>query len=129
MGKKETGNLGEMATSLYLKDLGWRILGANVRVPGGEIDIIAREAKTGVLVFVEVKTKSGDSRPGFKPEDLYRWKKVKTTRRSCQWYAGKFPKLLFRLGWRIDLVTVQVHQSPLTDYKKDCTISHYKNAV
>lgn len=129
MRKKETGNLGEMVASLYLSNLGWRILGANVRVPGGEIDLIAREAKTGVLVFVEVKTKSGDSPSGFKPEDLYRWKKVKTTRRSCQWYAGKFPKRLFKLGWRIDLVTVKIHRQPLTNYRKDCTINHFKNAV
>jgi len=127
MRKKEIGNLGEAIAAQYLQSKGWLILGNNVDVPGGEIDLITREAKTGILVFVEVKSRSGRAHPGFKPEDLYSWQKAKTTRRSCQWYAGKYPKVIFSSGWRIDLLTIQINQLPLTDYEKDCFINHFQN--
>lgn len=36
---------------------GYRVLGRNVRLPGGEIDVIASDG--GAIVFVEVKTRTG----------------------------------------------------------------------
>ena len=40
----------------WLRFHGWRILARRARVPGGEVDIIARRGK--VLAFVEVKARA-----------------------------------------------------------------------
>lgn len=48
------GEHGEGVAVLYLKKLGYHILEQNKRYPLGEIDILARDGQT--LVIVEVKT-------------------------------------------------------------------------
>jgi len=50
------GRAGEDAAVALLEAHGYRIVGRNVRLPGGEIDVIAREGDT--VVFVEVKTRA-----------------------------------------------------------------------
>src|SRR5947209_7314149 len=50
------GRRGEEAAAEQLKAAGYRILARNYRCPSGEIDLVAEER--GVLVFVEVKTRS-----------------------------------------------------------------------
>ncbi len=49
------GREGEDAAVRLLEDSGYAIVARNVRLPGGEIDVIARER--GVIVFVEVKAR------------------------------------------------------------------------
>ena len=118
---QEIGKLGEDTVVKHLQGLGWQILERNKMVPGGEIDIIAKEPKTKILVFIEVKTQASVS-SGFKPEDQYRLRKRRTTERSCQWFAGHFPELIDEdAGWRIDLITAVLSG-------EDPQISHYKNA-
>ena len=56
--KKTFGNLGEDAAVKYLKKKKYIILERNFNVQGGEIDIIAK--KGDYVIFVEVKTRSGD---------------------------------------------------------------------
>lgn len=58
--KKKTGDRGEDTAVKYLMDNGFSIVERNYRKRGGEIDIIAKDDET--LVFVEVKSSSGDSR-------------------------------------------------------------------
>jgi len=53
------GKQGEAFAASYLKGLKYKILQTNYRCRCGEIDIIARDGS--VLVFVEVKTRSGSS--------------------------------------------------------------------
>jgi putative endonuclease len=52
---KRLGRAGEDAAAGYLLALGFTILRRNLRGPGGEIDIVARDR--GVIVFIEVKTR------------------------------------------------------------------------
>ena len=59
MNRAERGRAAEAAAAALLEAHGYRIVGRNVRLPGGEIDIIAREGDT--VVFVEVKARSGGS--------------------------------------------------------------------
>jgi putative endonuclease len=55
----ETGEWGEKQAARCLKKKGYRILGTRVRVGArDEIDLVARDGET--LVFVEVKTRSGE---------------------------------------------------------------------
>ena len=56
MNRAERGRAGEDAAAALLEAHGYRIVGRNVRLPGGEIDIIARDGDT--VVFVEVKARA-----------------------------------------------------------------------
>ena len=53
------GHAGEDAAARYLSSLGFEILTRNLRGPGGEIDIVARDGHT--IVFVEVKARRSRS--------------------------------------------------------------------
>jgi putative endonuclease len=53
------GRQGEDAAVAFLLRAGYRIVGRNVRLPGGEIDIVALDGRT--LVFLEVKRRDGTS--------------------------------------------------------------------
>jgi putative endonuclease len=53
------GYEGEQLAVRHLKRMGYRIICRNYRCPLGEIDIVARHR--GVLVFVEVKSRSSEA--------------------------------------------------------------------
>lgn len=50
------GRGAERLAALWLLLHGWRILARRARVPGGEVDLIARRGRT--LAFVEVKARA-----------------------------------------------------------------------
>ena len=52
------GREGENRAAVFLESRGYRIVRRNVRVPGGEIDLVCEDG--GTIVFVEVKRR--DSR-------------------------------------------------------------------
>ncbi|MGD9895778.1 MAG: YraN family protein [Candidatus Methylacidiphilaceae bacterium] len=54
--KRDFGRWGEREAARLLRSKGYRILLRNVRIGGGEIDLVCRHGS--VLVFVEVKTRS-----------------------------------------------------------------------
>ncbi len=56
------GQTAESLASLYLRKKGYRILGQNVRLPGGELDLIAQYEHT--IIFVEVKARRSESHGG-----------------------------------------------------------------
>jgi len=53
--RRATGRAGEDVATAYLRGLGYAILRRNLRGPGGEIDVVARDGAT--VVFVEVKAR------------------------------------------------------------------------
>jgi putative endonuclease len=59
MNRHEAERRGRGAETLacwYLRLRGWRILARRARVPGGEVDIVARRGRT--LAFIEVKARA-----------------------------------------------------------------------
>ncbi|VVM07641.1 hypothetical protein MAMC_01735 [Methylacidimicrobium cyclopophantes] len=54
--KPDLGRWGEREAARFLRKRGYRILLRNVRIGGGEIDLVCRDG--AILVFVEVKTRS-----------------------------------------------------------------------
>jgi putative endonuclease len=50
------GRKAETIAAWWLRLHGWRILARRARVPGGEVDLIARRGRT--LAFVEVKQRN-----------------------------------------------------------------------
>lgn len=53
--RQQFGRAAEEAAARYLIHHGWRLLGRNVRIGRGELDIVARRGP--VLAFVEVKAR------------------------------------------------------------------------
>lgn len=64
MTTKRTGDRGEALAAAYLEDRGYRILERNYRYERAEVDLVCflpaeDYRRGGVLVFVEVKTRTG----------------------------------------------------------------------
>ena len=55
---EKRGRSAETLACWYLRLKGWRILIRRARVPGGEVDIVARRGRT--LAFVEVKARASE---------------------------------------------------------------------
>lgn len=76
MNRREAEQRGRGAETLacwYLRLKGWRILARRARVPGGEVDIVARRGRT--LAFIEVKARSTQEAAAFSL-DRYRLRRV-----------------------------------------------------
>ena len=56
MDRALLGRTGEDAAVELLRSAGYRIVARNVRLPGGEVDVICRDGAT--VVFVEVKART-----------------------------------------------------------------------
>lgn len=102
LSRQELGALGEQIAVEHLECLGWRILQRNWRCRYGELDLIGADGRT--VVFVEVKTRTGDGFGGL--EHAVTPQKIRRIRRLAGlWLAGQ------DAGWpdlRIDVVGVRV---------------------
>jgi len=76
------GRSGERQGERFLRRKGYRIVARNYRCPPGEIDLIALDGTT--VVFVEVKTRSGDEHAD--PQDAVTPAKQQHIVRSAQWF-------------------------------------------
>ena len=70
---EKRGRGAETLAALWLRLHGWRILARRARVPGGEVDIVARRGRT--LAFVEVKARSTEDAAAYSL-DAYRLRRV-----------------------------------------------------
>lgn len=64
MTRIQVGALGEALAVEHLTRLGLRIMHRNWRCRYGELDVIACDTATRTVVFVEVKTRTGDGYGG-----------------------------------------------------------------
>lgn len=102
--KQRANRFGRHAEALACALLllkGYRILVRNLRVPVGEIDIIARRGRT--LAFIEVKARSGDG--GTAAEALSPRQRRRIVR-AAGWFLSARPELI-ALTARFDLVLVE----------------------
>jgi putative endonuclease len=72
---EKRGRGAETLACWYLRLKGWQILARRARVPGGEVDIIARRRRT--LAFVEVKARATEDAAAF-ALDEWRLRRVVT---------------------------------------------------
>jgi putative endonuclease len=100
----QLGAMGEALAADHLMKMGLRILDRNWRCRYGELDLIASDPTTNTVVFVEVKTRTGDGYGGLAHAVTPR--KVRRLRRLAGlWLAGQ------NGGWaavRIDVIGVRV---------------------
>ena len=67
------GRRAETLAAWWLRLRGWRILARRARVPGGEVDLVARRGRT--VAFVEVKQR-GSEEAAAMALDEYRLRRV-----------------------------------------------------
>lgn len=70
---EKRGRGAETLACWYLRLKGWRIVARRARVPGGEVDIVARRGRT--LAFIEVKARATADAAAF-ALDQYRLRRV-----------------------------------------------------
>ena len=64
---EKRGRGAETIACWYLRLKGWRMLARRARVPGGEVDIVARRGRT--LAFIEVKARATKEAAAFALDD------------------------------------------------------------
>jgi putative endonuclease len=100
-----TGFNGEDLAVEHLHQQGYRIVQRNLRMGKAEIDVIAR--KDGLLVFVEVKTRTNDSF-GY-PEEFVNRRKQRLILNAADTYIQK-------IGWqddiRFDIIAITLSSPP-----------------
>ena len=115
------GQIGEDCAATYIRERGWKILGRNVRLHTGELDIVAQEGAT--IIFVEVKAQKKDYGGFLKPEDHLDRRKERKLRAVSREYliANRYPEHTL---WRIDLAAVVVNNE-----SRKAQVRYYQNVV
>lgn len=105
------GELGEQAAKKHLKKQRLKFLTANYRVREGEIDLVFRDGK--VLVFVEVKTRSGED--WTRPADAVDLSKQQKLNRAANAYlrSVNYPEV----HYRFDIVEVLLVAGKVSDIR------------
>lgn len=111
--KTAVGQHFESLTEQYLKDLGYEIIGRNLKFKRGELDIVALEpgVRGKALVFIEVRKR--DSRSWDTPETSLSFAKQKSLFHSIDCFLMKWRGDAQEL--RVDLIAFQNEE--LTHYK------------
>lgn len=99
------GRTAETVAAWWLRLHGWRIIDQRLRIPQGEIDLVAARGKT--LAFVEVKArKRGEDLAN--ATDRYRLRRVIAAAQALSGrYIGQFSDM------RIDLILVAPWRIPV----------------
>jgi putative endonuclease len=114
-GKLVLGQHGEKLAERFLKRKGYTVVERNYRCPAGEIDLIALDKR--VIVFVEVKTRSGDGY-GTPFEAVPLWKQRKMIRTAMYFLSEK---RLHNRAARFDVVGISCPG-------RELSIEHIENA-
>lgn len=120
--RRHIGRLGEDIAAAYIERLGWRVLDRNWRTRYGELDLIAADGDS--LVVVEVKTRA--SRTFADPAEAITVQKLRRMRRLAgQWLSAQDTR------WRtvrFDAVAIQLDIAEPEDLER-ARISHHSGLV
>jgi putative endonuclease len=108
--RQQFGRAAEAAAARHLVRQGWTLLGRNVRVGRGELDLIARRG--GVLAFVEVKARRTSEYGA--PEDAVDGRKRRKVGRLAElWLAARPWALRGVSEVRFDVIAVDTTSASL----------------
>jgi putative endonuclease len=99
------GRRGEILAARHLESLGLRVVDRNVRLPGGEIDLVAIDTvghEGEELAFVEVKTRIGDAETD--PDVAVTAAKLARLEQLAEAYVARAG--VPAQDWRVDVVAV-----------------------
>lgn len=118
MNRKDLGDRGERKAEAFLVAQGYKILERNWKARGGEIDLIAVDGET--LVIVEVKLRS--RRAWAPPEEAVTLSKQRRLIKTAWAYLEKSGGM--DRDWRIDVVAIET-----TATGGIARMAHYRDAV
>ncbi len=104
--RRKLGNFGEQAAAHYLLRQGYTIENRQWRGTGGELDLVARHGTT--LVFVEVRTRRGDS-AGSAEESVGRAKQGRLIALAYAYLEAH--AIAPEVEWRIDVIAIDVDRA------------------
>jgi putative endonuclease len=110
---QDRGRAGEALAAAYLELVGCRIVARNVRLGGVEVDLVADDGATRVLVEVRLRTR-GDF--GGAAATVGRRKRERLVRAACALAQRGAERI------RVDVVAVDLAAD-------GATLTHYRNAV
>lgn len=102
--RAEVGALGERLAAEHLSDLGLRIVARNWRCRYGELDVIAVDPAADTVIFVEVKTRTGDGFGGL-AQAVTEQKARRLRRLAGLWLAAQDRRWA---AVRIDVIGVRI---------------------
>ncbi|MDR1966778.1 MAG: YraN family protein [Synergistaceae bacterium] len=103
MNHLEFGALGEQLAARHMERLGWRIIGKNISIGKGELDIAAMDGDE--LVIVEVRSrKIGELSPS---EATVGPRKIKTILKVARKFVER---ISYNGNWRIDVAAVTMER-------------------
>ena len=126
MTTKDIGAIGENAAVKILKKSRYKILARNIHISHNELDIVALHKKSGIIVFVEVKTRSVNSdlySPFGTPSDAVTKQKQMRTIQAARGYLNANPRLN-KYQPRFDVIEVYLEK----ENKKIINTNHFENA-
>lgn len=106
--RRQVGLAGEEAARFYLEKQGYKVIERNYRCPLGELDLIALDERTTVII--EIRAKTGLSYGS--PEESITADKGRRLLRLAQYYLKSKSKT--DAPSRIDLVAVMLNNNDLT---------------
>ena len=115
--KRWFGQRSERAAAKYLRKLGWRIVGVNLHEQLGEIDLLAVDGKT--LVVVEVRSTSGTD-PHVPAASVNYAKQKKLTEAMLRFFGRNG---LLGVSTRFDILALAWPEGQM-----EPTVLHHKNA-
>lgn len=99
------GREAERRAALWLRLKGYSILAARVKLPVGEIDLIARKGR--LIAFVEVKARARQD-DALGAVSVQSWHRIA---RAAEAWMGQRPKFA-DYGWRYDLIALAPGRLP-----------------
>lgn len=116
---QKVGQYGEQIAKDFLIKNGYKIIESNIKASYKEIDLIAK--KEGVLIFVEVKTRTTDAFG--EAESAIGHGKIRHLKKAMAIYLDKFNQEKFD-DLRLDFIAIDINK----DTKKAC-IKHFKDII
>ena len=117
----ELGRRAERLVAMRLELAGWRLVGRNVRLPSGELDIVALDGSTLVFVVVKAGRAGATVGPERPAHAVGRRKQLKLRRLAREWIAERRGPSGVS-GYRFDVVGVSFGLDGLAD------VDHIRNA-
>jgi putative endonuclease len=122
LAPRTLGRLGEMRAVWHYRLRGYRVVGRNVRLNAGEIDLVARRGRT--VVIAEVKTRQ--TRVGGEGHEAVDRKKRERMIRLGDQYAAAHPDAQLRYdivsvrwnGWRLLTTRYEDAFRPIADVRE-----------
>lgn len=118
LSRQQKGQLGEEAACRWLREQGYRMIRQNWRCRSGEIDIIA--SREGLIIFVEVRSRSGTGQYGTPQEsvDMRKMQQVRSTAAVYLQMTGETDQQI-----RFDVIAVMLNKAGET-----ISVDHIVNA-